>query len=230
FLKRGERGQAAFVVGEGIAGRVELARDARFLLAQVANFLPDGIERACRLFACAEQPLLVPRERSEALLELFEREAAALGGLLLPLLLEPVQLRRQLLEARGLDMRRALGHRERLGNVSPALAPLLHARIGPLELFLRRTLLPMRVGPARPEFLQHLVDLSELHLIVRDVCLDLAELPIGSLGLLALPLQQVLPVLDRLLEARDLRADLVVVALHDAEAFVALRKLDAELF
>src|SRR5690606_1430729 len=69
----------------------------------------------------------------------------------------------------------------------------------------------------------------ELDLIVRDVCLDLRELALGRLRLLALALKQIFAVLDRLLEARDLGADLVVVALHGVEALVALRELDAQL-
>src|SRR5690606_35494999 len=62
----------------------------------------------------------------------------------------------------------------------------------------------------------------QLELVVRDVRANFLELRLGRLEILALPLHQLSPVLDRLLEPRDLRADAIVVSLHGVHRFAPL--------
>ena len=103
------------------------------------------------------------------------------------------------------------------------------AALGILERLLRATLLRMRLFEAGAELAQHLLELRKLDLILLDVGIDLGDLRVGVLQILGLPLDQLLAVLYRLLEARDLRADAVVVALHGIEALAAVRKLHSQL-
>ena len=94
---------------------------------------------------------------------------------------------------------------------------------------LRAALHRVRLLEAGPELAQHLLELLELDLVACDVRVDLRDLLIGALQVLALALDELLAMLQRLLEPRDLRADLVVAALHRAEALVAIGELDAQL-
>ncbi len=112
---------------------------------------------------------------------------------------------------------------------SPLRARLLHGVLGALEILLRRPLKAMRLFEAGAELAKHALELLELDLVARDVRVELGDLLIGARKVLALPLDQVLAVLKRLLEPRDLGADSVIAALNDAEALVAIGELDAQL-
>ena len=138
-------------------------------------------------------------------------------------------MRRELLEARVLDVNRARRRGELLADALPFRASLLHGLLGLLEVLLRAALHGVRLLEPGPELAEHALDLLELDLIARDVRVDLGDLLIGALKVLALALNEILAMLQRLLEPRDLGADLVIAALNGAEALVAVRELHAQL-
>src|SRR5688572_30871063 len=110
-------------------------------------------------------------------------------------------------------MNRALGGGQIFADTLPLRARLLHGLLGALEILLRRPLQGMGLFEPGAELAEHALELLELDLVARDVGVELGDLAVGALEVLALPLDQVLAVLQRLLEARDLGADAVVVAL-----------------
>ena len=100
-------------------------------------------------------------------------------------LLQPLALSSELLEPRVLDMNRALCGREILVDALPLRARLLHGPLGVLEVLLRAALNGVRVLEARSSSLRTLLELLELDLIARDVRVDLGDLLIGALQVLA---------------------------------------------
>src|SRR5690606_14464335 len=198
------------------------------LLALLLDLLPQGLDHARRFGAGALERFFLAGEVREPLLELVEAERLTLRALALLLLREAVPLRGQLLQTGFLDLRGALGVRELAGDLLPALAPFLHGRLGLAEGFLGLVPRGVRLLEPRAQLLQRELELLELELVVRDMRADLLELALGRLEILALPLHQLAPVLDRLLEPCDLRADPVVVALHGVHRLAALGDLSPQ--
>src|SRR6185295_11763302 len=205
-----------------------MRRDLRFLLTQLLDLLPDHFERANRVVTAGRQPLLVPDQGLEPLLEIHEAQAYALFDVLLLFFLEPLGVCTELLQACAFDLDRAFGRGELFAAALPAFTPLLHRAFRVLERVLRAALIRVRLLEVGSELAQYLIELRQLELILLDVRVDLGDLRFGALQVLGLALNQLFAVLNRLLEARDFRANTVVVALHGAETLVAVRELDPQ--
>ena len=229
FLQRLERREPAAIGLEALAELVEVRGDPLLLLAQLLNLRPNGFQSACGILARGAQPLFLRNQCVEPLLDVGEAQCLPFVVVPLLFLLQPLPLSSELLEARVLDMNRALRGREILADALPLRARLLHGPLGVLEVLLRAALNGVRLLEARLQLAQNALELLELDLIARDVRVDLGDLLIGALQVLGLALDEILTMLQRLLEARDLAADPVVAALHGAEALVAVGELHAQL-
>src|SRR5690606_40253797 len=126
-------------------------------------------------------------------------ERFAFRALALLLLRQAVALRRQLLETCLLDLGGTLGVRDVAGNLLPALPPFLHRGLGLLKRRLGLVSRRVRLFEPGAELLERELELLQLELVVRDVRANFLELRLGRLEILALPLHQLSPVLDRLL-------------------------------
>ena len=199
------------------------------LLAQLLDLRPNGLESARGVVARCGQPLLLRDQRLEPLLDVREAQCLPLVEILLLFFVEPLALRRELLETRVLDLDRPLGGGELLADPLPFRASLLHGLLRALETLLRAALNGVCLLEARPELAEHTLELFELDPVARDVSVDLGHLLVGALQVLVLTLNEVLTVLQRLLEAGDFGAHFVIAALHDAEALVAIGELHAQL-
>src|SRR5688572_23106736 len=100
-----------------------MRRDFGLLLAELLNLRPDGVERAHRVVAPRREPLLARHRDLEPRLDLGEAQRLALFAVFLSFLVHALVLRSELLEARALDLERALGRGELLARLLPALAP-----------------------------------------------------------------------------------------------------------
>src|SRR5690606_7395111 len=153
FLQRLERGQPASIVLQLLAQAIEIRGDLLLVLALLLNLLPDGLEGTGRFGTRALQRFLFDREGSEPLLELIEAERFALRALTLLLLRQAVALRRELLEARLLDLGGTFGVRDVASNLLPTLAPCLHRGLGLLKRRLGLVSCRVRLFETGAEFL-----------------------------------------------------------------------------
>ncbi len=165
----------------------------------------------------------------EAIFDVRRAQRRTLFRVPLAFLIEPIALDAQLLRQRIFDTRRALRRCQLLAELLGAFAPALEHALGVLQLELRRALQGLRLLEPRGQLAEQLIELRELDLVARDMGLNLGDLSFGAVEILGLALDQLLAVLNGLLEARDLRADAVVLGLHGIEPLTAVGELDAEL-
>src|SRR6185437_3383199 len=128
------------------------------------------------------------------------------------------QLVLELLDAGALDLGGAIGGAERLVQLLPTLLPGRKLPLGRLERLGRGPLGALRTLQLGRRARNLFGELGQLSLVAPDVRAQLGERRTGLREVGALPLPQLARMLDRLLEARDLRPDLVVAALHGREA------------
>ena len=120
----------------------------------------------------------------------------------------------QLLDARALDLRLfARGTRVAI-EFLPALLPVLHRLFGLRQRRRRCALALARGGQPGSSCSSSRAQLVDLRLVARQMQIRFGGALLGLLEILALALAQLAGVLNRLLGARDLGADLVVATLH----------------
>src|SRR5690606_28083894 len=149
---------------------------------------------------------------------------------LAPPLGQAAQARLELLRPRLLDADDLLGlvrgERPRVPLFLPVGERLLRLLEGSLGTALRF----LRALEARDELVQRQLELFDLAPVLADVRGNLARALYGLLEVLALPLAQLLGMLDRLLEPRDLRARTVEPCLHGVERVATLGLRNARPF
>ncbi len=134
-------------------------------------------------------------------------------------LLEPLALRSELLEPRRPRHASIAPLWRAPRQLAPSACALLHRAFGVLERH-AATRVAARALASRPgpSSLNTMVDLLELDLIARDVRALISAICCSVRSqVLALPLDQILTMLKRLLEPSDLGADPVVAALNRVE-------------
>src|SRR4029077_274688 len=170
-----------------------------------------------RLALCACLRLLA-LELRELVRQALRSEVRALCGEACRLALEAPQLTLELLEACALNLGTALGGSERGGVRFPALLPLLQRLLGELELPRGVTFRLLRRGALGLEPRELLAHRGQLSFVGPEGGGKFSECRLRLRQIVTLPLAQLARVLDRLLEARDVRAHFVIARLHGGES------------
>src|SRR5438874_163438 len=171
-------------------------------------------ERRGELLGCSARLLFLQRQARELLAAVLCAQSLLLGGQALGLRAQLPLLIFQLLDARPLHLRCLIRLAHRPDVRLPALLPVLQRLLARLE-GRARALLGVLGGLERGREVRDLrAQRLELALIALEVRAQITERGTGLGEIGALALAQFAGVLDRLLEARDLGADLVVAALH----------------
>ena len=207
----------------GELGTRLLARRARLLQVLLGGQLGGALclqmrlgrrERRGELLGGSARLLFLQRQARQLLAALLFAHSVLLGGQALSLRGELPQLIFQLLDARPFHLRGLIRVAHRPGVRLPALLPVLQRLLARLEDRARALLGVLRRLERGREVRDLRAQRLELALIALEVRAQITERGMGLGEIGALALAQFARVLDRLLEARDLGADLVVAALH----------------
>ncbi len=150
----------------------------------------------------------------ELIVRALRGQRVALDGEAIRLRHEATQLIFELLDTRALDLRGLVRGAERAIEVFPGLLPQLQGLLGIRQRRGGRFFGELRRLELRLELLELLAHVGELLLVALDVERGVVQRAARLRELFRLTLAQLAGVLDRLLGARDLRADLVITALH----------------